>query len=145
MRHVNIYLMSGVSGVRESDGTSVYILEFPTSGGNATFTGFDRQEKVTPNKSELLVLIAALKRLKEKCSLTIYTENPYLAAGFNGRIEKWQKNGWKTSRGKTVANMEEWRKVLDLLNGNEFEIRVNEYHDYKHWLKYQVLKERSKK
>ena len=49
----------------------------------------------TNNRMELTAVIEALKKLKEKCDVTIYTDSKYVADAFlQGWIWNWMKNGW---------------------------------------------------
>ena len=141
MQHVNIYTESSIKGPRKRDGVYGYVLEMGTSKGPATLTKIEYIKDVTENKSELMAIIGALKRLKGKCELTIYTESSHVAAGFqNGWIDNWIQSEWKNAKGKDVANKEEWQEMHHLLNEQEFELRVSEEHSYKEWLKKEVNK-----
>ncbi len=76
----------------------------------------------TNNRMELSALIAALGKLKEKCSLVIYTDSKYLADAFNqGWIWNWIKKGWKKADKSPVLNVELWQELLRLLDGHKYE------------------------
>lgn len=79
------------------------------------------EEMTTNNRMELSALIAALAKLKEKCSLIIYTDSKYLADAFNqGWIFNWIKKGWKKADNSPVLNVELWQELMSLLNGHEY-------------------------
>ena len=138
MREVKLYTASGIRSPRAGNGTAGYILEVMTQKGPATLTKTAEILNATANQSELRILNMALARLTKKCSLTIYTESGYVAAGIE-ELARWQENGWKTSRGTDVANKEEWQKTAELLNGHAFSV-TTENHEYRAWLRSEVTR-----
>ncbi|MFQ8778300.1 MAG: RNase H family protein [Roseburia sp.] len=71
------------------------------------------------NRAELIALLRALARMREKCVLTLYTESEYLYQGLkdDGHVEKWIKSGWKTVKGTEVKNRDLWQKLMAALQG----------------------------
>lgn len=138
MREVNLYTASGIRSPRAANGRAGFVLEMKFEKGPATLTKTAEILNATANQSELRILIMALKRLTKKCSLTIYTESRYVAAGLEA-LPQWQENGWKTSRGKDVANKEEWLEAAELLNGHEISV-TTENHEYRAWLRNEVTR-----
>ena len=58
---------------------------------------------------ELLAVISGLNKLKEACSVNIYTDSQYVAKAIKqGWLENWKKNGWKTAAKKPVKNQDLW-------------------------------------
>jgi ribonuclease HI len=54
-----------------------------------------------------------LKELKRPCDVAVHTDSQYLHNAFTaGWIDKWLKNGWKTSDRKPVQNEDLWRELL---------------------------------
>ena len=83
------------------------------------------EKETTNNRMELTAVIEALKRLKTKCDITIYTDSKYVAEPFlQGWIWGWMKNGWKKADKKPVLNPDLWQTLVA-------EIRKHEYH----WVK----------
>lgn len=77
-------------------------------------------ENTTNNIMEMTAAIDALSLLKEPCIVKLYSDSAYLVNAFNQRwIEKWKRNGWKTSNKEEVKNRELWEKLIEL----------TEYHD----------------
>lgn len=141
MKEVNIYIQSSIRTLKPHDGAVGYILEMKTQNGPATLSNILKIQNATANQSELRALIEALKRLREKCSLTIYTESYYVAAGYEkGWVEHWLTNGWKTARKKETANREEWEELNNLLQNHEFAFRVEKQNEYRGWLRDEVEK-----
>ena len=80
-------------------------------------------KSTTNNRMELTAVIEALKRLKEKCSVTIYTDSKYVADAFlQGWIWNWAKNGWKKSDKKPVLNPELWQTLLTEIRKHDYQI-----------------------
>lgn len=95
----------------------------PGAGGWGAILKYGEHEKeisgfednTTNNRMELTAAIEALKLLKEKCEVELYSDSAYLINGFNeGWIEKWKINGWKTSGKDEVKNVELWQKLNEL-------------------------------
>ena len=78
--------------------------------------GFDL--KTTNNKMELTAVIEGLKSLPLKTEVTVITDSKYVKDGISHWIFNWKKNGWKTSSGKSVQNLDLWQKIDQLrING----------------------------
>lgn len=76
------------------------------------FSGFS--DSTTNNKMELMAVIEGLKKLKEKCSVTIYTDSSYVLNAFEKDwLVNWQKNNWRTANKKPVQNVELWLELMD--------------------------------
>ena len=65
----------------------------------------------TNNKMELTAAIEALKSIKIKSNIELYTDSQYVKNGINLWIVNWKKNGWKTASKKPVANKDLWIKL----------------------------------
>ena len=89
---------------------------------------FDEKEKqnnisgkvkdTTNNRMELMAPIMALKKIKSKSDITIFTDSTYVKNGITEWIQKWEKNGWKSSNRKPVKNQDLWIKLNDLCQKN---------------------------
>ena len=60
----------------------------------------------TNNRMELLAAISALEALAKETELTIVTDSAYVKNGVGQWIHGWKRNGWKTSDGKPVKNVD---------------------------------------
>lgn len=87
---------------------------------------------MTGKRSELEALIRALKRMREKCILSIYTESIYLNMGLGEQrlVDKWIKSGWVTGKNVEVKNRDKWQELLNLLNGSIYQIHLKEPNAY---------------
>lgn len=73
------------------------------------------EPETTNNKMELLACIQGLQALKEPCQVRVTTDSQYLVKAFKDKwLEKWQKNGWKTSGKEPVKNRDLWIRLLEL-------------------------------
>ncbi len=81
------------------------------------------EKSTTNNRMELTAVIEALKVLKEKCEITIYTDSKYVADAFlQGWIWNWMKKGWKKADNKPVLNPELWQTLINELRKHEYKI-----------------------
>lgn len=141
MRKVNIYTQTTFRGIKQKSGSIIYILEFKTEKGSATLTKMRYFPHATPNEAELRSVIEALRRMIEKCELTIYTDSAYVAAGYNsGWVANWKKNNWQTTKGEEVTHAELWQELDRLLMVHEFKFEVGVAHEYRNWMIEEVNK-----
>ena len=71
-------------------------------------------KNTTNNRMELMAPIMALKKIKPKSEVTIFTDSTYVKNGITEWIKKWEKNDWKNANKKTVKNKDLWIKLNDL-------------------------------
>ena len=97
----------------------------PGEGGWGAFIEYNNEkvklygyeELTTNNRMEIIAAIEALRSIKVKSDIIIYTDSKYLMNGINKWIHSWKKNNWKTSSNKAVKNVDLW-KIIDELNSN---------------------------
>ena len=70
--------------------------------------------KTTNNRMELMAPIMALKKIKRKSEITIFTDSKYVKDGITDWIKKWRLNNWKNSNKKPVKNKDLWIKLDNL-------------------------------
>lgn len=64
---------------------------------------------------ELMGVIRGLQCLKTQCKVTVTTDSKYIVDAFNNNwINKWQKNGWRTSNKQPVKNQDLWEELIKL-------------------------------
>ena len=69
------------------------------------------ESNTTNNRMELLAAIMALKKIKKKSDITIFTDSKYVKDGITDWIKKWKLNSWKSSNKKPVKNKDLWVKL----------------------------------
>jgi len=79
------------------------------------------EENTTNNRMELTAAIKTLEKLKTyklKENFKLRTDSKYVIEGYTKWITNWKRNGWKTSSGKPVQNLDLWQKIDQLrING----------------------------
>lgn len=73
------------------------------------------KKDTTNNVMELTAVIEALKLLKFKCKVSLYSDSAYVVNAFNQKwIYGWLKNGWKNASKEPVKNKELWQELYEL-------------------------------
>lgn len=77
-------------------------------------------KSTTNNIMEITAVIEALKLLKYKCKVNVYSDSAYVVNAFNqGWIENWIKKDWKNASKDPVKNKELWMELIELVNKHE--------------------------
>lgn len=140
MKQVTVYLVTNLKSPKMLKGKGCYVIEFITEKGPVTRTETIDIEG-TAMQAEMLVLIKALRRLKEQVELTIYQSGVIQRAIDERWISKWQQNGWTTSRGKAVSYQSEWQEMAEMLKVNVISCKTGT-HSYLKWMESEVNKEK---
>ena len=78
------------------------------------------KKDTTNNVMELTAVIEALKILKFKCKVNLYSDSAYVVNAFNQKwIYGWIKNGWKNASKDPVKNKELWQELYELTKQHE--------------------------
>lgn len=77
--------------------------------------------KTTNNQMELTAVVVSLRRIvSNHCkgdTYEVHSDSAYVVNSINNNwIERWRLNGWKTSKGDDVKNVELWMECLKLLS-----------------------------
>ena len=112
---LKIYTDGACSGNPGKGGWAAIILD---DTSQSSISGGEKN--TTNNRMELMAPIMALKKIKKKSEITIFTDSKYVKDGITDWIKKWKLNNWKGSNKKQVKNKDFWTE-LDFLT-NEFEI-----------------------
>tara|TARA_B110000967_G_C18625049_1_gene430785 strand:+ start:235 stop:663 length:429 start_codon:yes stop_codon:yes gene_type:complete len=110
-----IYTDGACSGNPGPGGWGAVILDEREKQNNIS----GKVKDTTNNRMELMAPIMALKKIKTKSDITIFTDSTYVKNGITEWIKKWEKNGWKTSNKKPVKNKDLWIKLNDLCQKNK--------------------------
>jgi len=78
-----------------------------------------KEKNTTNNRMELIAPIMALKKIKSKSNVVIFTDSTYVKNGITDWIKKWEKNGWKNSNKKPVKNKDLWLELNNLCQKNK--------------------------
>ncbi len=101
----------------------------PGPGGWAALLRYGDAEKLvsgaaaetTNNRMELQAAISALEQLTRPSRVAITTDSEYLRQGINRWIEKWKRNGWRTSQRKPVKNRDLWQRLDELVQQHQID------------------------
>ena len=113
---LKIYTDGACSGNPGKGGWAAIILD---DANQSSISG--SESNTTNNRMELMAPIMALKKIKKKSEITIFTDSKYVKDGITDWIKKWKVNNWKSSNKKAVKNKDLWIE-LDLL-ANQFDIK----------------------
>lgn len=70
----------------------------------------------TNNIMEIKAVILGLRALKEKCSVTLYSDSAYVVNAITqGWLNNWIANNYKTADKKEVKNRELWEELHELM------------------------------
>lgn len=91
----------------------------PGIGGWGAWLTFGEHEKrlcggeydTTNNRMELMGAIEGLRALKEKCSVTLYTDSSYVQKGITEWLAGWKRKGWMTASKQPVKNKDLWQAL----------------------------------
>ncbi len=75
---------------------------------------YGAEDHTTNNRMELMGVLKGLQALKKPSQVVIVTDSAYVEKAFTqGWLDKWQRNGWKTSAKKPVENQDLWQEILE--------------------------------
>ena len=121
MKIVEIYSDGSARGNPDGPGGYGTILRYTDPDGNVHEKELSEGFKQTSNnRMELLGAIVGLEALRFPCHVELYSDSQYLVKSFEEHwIEKWQKNGWKTSGREPVKNRDLWERLLTAMKPHE--------------------------
>ena len=102
-----IYTDGACSGNPGKGGWAAIILDHDLK--QSSISG--NENNTTNNRMELIAPIMALKKIKIRSEITIYTDSRYVKDGITEWIKKWKLNNWKSSNKKPVKNKDLWVKL----------------------------------
>jgi len=95
----------------------------PGPGGWAAIIRFGEKEEelsgkaaaTTNQRMELTAAAEALSHIPSGSAVRVYSDSAYLVNCFRQHwMDRWQKNGWRNSKGDAVENRDLWLKLLEL-------------------------------
>ena len=75
----------------------------------------------TNNRMELRAAIEALRSLKERCEVTLFTDSEYVRNGITSWIRGWKFKGWRTKDKKPVKNADLWKELDQLASSHQLQ------------------------
>lgn len=85
----------------------------------------------TNNIAELTAVIHALKYIKQMNpgKVLVIADSQYVVKGATQWYKSWQRNGWKSSSGKKVLNIELWKELVSLIGQLDVDFEWIKGHD----------------
>ena len=77
--------------------------------------------ETTNNRMELTAAIEALKALKRRCRVALYTDSTYVRNGITQWVPAWRARGWRTADKKPVKNQDLWEALAELTTKHDVE------------------------
>ena len=78
------------------------------------------EANTTNNRMELTAVIEALKILKVRCVVSLYTDSKYVMDGVMQWLPNWKQNNWRTTNKRSaVKNVDLWQQLDTLLAQHE--------------------------
>lgn len=139
--NVNIYIKTTAKAPVNKNVGFGYVLEVITSKGPATYSYIGTLEEATKNEAEGIVLLEALKHLKEPYTVTLYTDADYTAAVFTKYLPRWFENGFKNQRGEPVSDT--WKQLAIFLSKKLTSVEHKKAHSYSGWLEREIEKKKA--
>lgn len=82
---------------------------------------FGGELETTNNRMELTAAIEALKALKRRCRVALYTDSTYVRNGITQWLPAWRARGWRTADKKPVKNQDLWEALAALTAKHDVE------------------------
>ena len=73
------------------------------------------EKHTTNNRMEISAVIFALRTLKQRSTVELWTDSQYVQKGVTEWLEGWKKRGWKTASKDPVKNADLWQELDALL------------------------------
>jgi ribonuclease HI len=76
------------------------------------------ETQTTNNRMELRAVIEALRALKRRVAVQLYTDSQYVRRGITEWLPAWKARGWRTADRKSVKNRDLWEELDELAEGH---------------------------
>ncbi|MBQ7362856.1 MAG: ribonuclease HI [Clostridia bacterium] len=77
------------------------------------------ERETTNNRMELMAAISGLGALKERCSVTLYSDSKYIVDAYlEGWVDGWRAKGWRRGR-EPLKNPDLWERLVALTDYHE--------------------------
>lgn len=102
-------------GCSPNPGEGAYVAILQNGDKAAAVRGY--APYATNQQMELAAVIAGLSALKStRIPVHLVTDSQYVHDGATSYLKSWRNNGWQTSKGTPLANLELWQELDPLLN-----------------------------
>jgi len=87
--------------------------------GNKRKEIFGGALQTTNNQMELQAVIEALKLLKFRCQVQLYSDSSYVVDGATKWMANWQRNDWAVAKKKKIKNLDRWQQLAQLMTEHD--------------------------
>lgn len=136
MQEVHIYIGVDSISAKPSAKRFGYVLECRVAGQTVTREGFG-QTAGTYHQATLMAMAEAMERLNQSCEVYLHTEDEFVLNMLERNLDRWAGSGFTTSKGKPVANQEEWMKLWGL-SQKQLILTAPGKHAYSGWLQGEI-------
>lgn len=136
MLKTSIYIEVSSTSPRKTEKRYGFIIEAMQNGHPVTKSGFGSITG-TYHQAVLTAMIEALKRFNKPAEVHLICANGFVLGQFKN-LKTWLKNGFTTTKGKPVANQEEWRKLACLSAQHQIVTEQTEKSSYTGWLQMEL-------
>lgn len=85
--------------------------------------------ETTNNRMEMRAVIEALRALKKRSRVELYTDSQYVKQGIEDWLKGWKAKGWKTASKKPVKNQDLWMEIDELVGQHDISFHWVRGHD----------------
>lgn len=135
---MHIYLQVSSCSARQTKKGFGYVLECLINDQTYTREGFGTVMG-TFHLATLRAMAAALERVTKSCEIHIHSEDDFVLNMLENNLDHWETVGFQTSKGKPVANQEEWIRIWEL-SQNQLILTEPGKHGYSSWLSAEIAK-----
>lgn len=119
------------NGPRKGDGAWAFV-EY-VEGVDDVLVHCGAMMESTNNRAEMMAIIEGIRHHAEHTQVLVISDSGYCIKGYNhpAYLDTWTKNGWQTSSGTPVQNVDLWMTILSLSYryGIKFQLVRGHYKD----------------
>ncbi len=106
---------------RDTVGGWAYILICTMDDGSRIYREyFNATSETTNQRMEILAALSGLKSLTRPVQVYLHSDSAYVVNCINDCwYVNWMSNGWRNSKGTTVANQDLWMQMIDVVEKHQ--------------------------
>ena len=133
---VHIYIGTDSKAPRVQPRKYGYVLACTLKGKLATKQGF-KETTGTYNRATLEAITEAVTRVVKPSEIHIHTENAFILTMLEENLDRWEQNGYVTTKGEPVANGDLWKQLKEKA-GEHLLLSEPGKHEYSMWIQDQL-------
>lgn len=133
---VHIYIGTDSKAPRTQVRKYGYVLACTLKGKLKTKQEF-KETKGTYNRATLEAITEAVARVVKPSEIHIHTENAFILTMLEENLDKWEQNGYVTTKGEAVVNGDLWKQLKEK-TGEHLLLSEPGKHEYSMWIQEQL-------